>query len=94
MNVLSLFDVIVNDIFLERKNIEDIAKSFNLKVVPLIPVKTIQEAVDYVKSKPLSQVGKCIKEIDGVVGTPKYRITDFRGNRVIVKIKVEDFIIN
>lgn len=87
-----LFDVMVGDIFLERENIEEIAKTFNLEVVPIVPVKTIQEAVDYVKSKPLSQVGKKIKEIEGVVGTPKYRITDFRGNRVIVKIKVEDFI--
>ena len=78
---------------LKEKNVEEIAKSFNLQVVPLAPVKTIMEAVEYVKSKPLSQVGKCIKEIEGVVGTPKYRITDFRGNRVIVKIKVEDFII-
>ena len=86
-----LFDVMVNDIFLERENVEEIAKSFNLEVVPLIPVKTIGEAVEYVKSKPLSTVGKCLKEIEGVVGTPKYRITDFRGNRVIVKIKVEDF---
>lgn len=88
-----LFDVMVGDVFLERENVEEIAKSFNLKVVPLAPVKTIMEAVEYVKSKPLSQVGKCIKEIEGVVGTPKYRINDFRGNRVIVKIKVEDFII-
>lgn len=88
-----LFDVMVGNIFLERENVEEIAKSFNLKVVPLLPIKTIKEAVEYVKSKPLSQVGKCIKEIEGVVGTPKYRITDFRGNRVIVKIKVEDFII-
>ena len=87
-----LFDVMVGDVFLERENVEEIAKAFNLKVVPLAPVKTILEAVEYVKTKPLSQVGKCIKEIEGVVGTPKYRITDFRGNRVIVKIKVEDFI--
>lgn len=87
-----LFDVMVGNIFLERENVEDIAKSFNIKCVPIVPVKTITEAVEYVKSKPLSQVGKCVKEIEGVVGTPKQRIFDFRGNRVIVKIKVEDFI--
>jgi len=87
-----LFDIMVNDVFLPRENVENIAKSFNLKVVPLAPVKTILEAIDYVKTKPVSQVGKCMKIIEGVVGTPKYRITDFRGNRVIVKIKVEDFV--
>ena len=86
-----LFDVMVGDVFLERENVEEIAKSFNLKTVPLIPIKKISEAVEYVKSKPLSNIGKCLKEIEGVIGTPKYRITDFRGNRVIVKIKVKDF---
>lgn len=86
-----LFDVMVGNIFLERENVEEIAKSFNLKCVPIVPVKTITEAVEYVKSKPISQVGKCIKVIEGVVGTPRHRIADFRGNRVIVKIKVEDF---
>jgi hypothetical protein len=86
-----LFDVCVNGIFLERENIEDIAKAFGLQVVPIVPVKTLSEAVEYVKNKPKSMVGKCIKEIEGIVGTPKIRLTDFRGNRIIVKIKVEDF---
>lgn len=87
-----LFDVMVGDVFLERENVENIAQTFGLNVVPLVPAKTISEAVEYVKSKPTSMVGKCKKTIEGVVGTPKYRITDFRGNRVVVKIKVEDFI--
>jgi len=86
-----LFDVCVGDVFLERENIEEIAKAFNLKVVPICPVKTISEAIEFVKSKPLSAVGKCEKEIEGVVGTPIVRMNDFRGNRVIVKIKVKDF---
>lgn len=86
-----LFDVMVGDIFLARENIEKIAKSFNLEVVPVHLVSDIQTAVDYVKSEPLSKVGKCVKKIEGVVGTPKARLVDFRGNRIIVKVKVEDF---
>jgi len=86
-----LFDVCVGDVFLERENVEEIAKAFNLKVVPICPVKTISEAIEFVKSKPISAVGKCVKEIEGVVGVPIVRISDFRGNRVIVKIKVKDF---
>ena len=86
-----LFDVKVGETFLDRENVEDVAKAFNLQVVPIAPVKTIEEAVEYVKSKPKSMVGKCVKEIEGVVGTPKVRLVDFRGNRIIVKIKVEDF---
>jgi ATP-dependent RNA circularization protein (DNA/RNA ligase family) len=85
-----LFDVMVGDVFLERENVENIAETFNLDVVPIMPVITIQEAVNYVKTKPISKVGK--QEIEGVVGVPRVRITDFGGNRVIVKIKVKDFV--
>lgn len=87
-----LFDVMIDDIYLERENVEEIAKCFNVKVVPIVGVRTVMEAVEYVKEKPLSSVGKCQKVIEGLVGVPKVRINDFRGNRVIIKIKVEDFI--
>ena len=36
-----LFDVMVGDIFLERENIEEIAKTFNLEVVPIVPLSLI-----------------------------------------------------
>lgn len=86
-----LFDVMIGDIFLERENVEDIAKIFSINVVPIVPVKTIDEAVEYVKTNPLSEVGKKEHRIEGLVGTPNVRLVDFRGNRIIVKIKVEDF---
>jgi len=86
-----LFDVKVGDVFLERKNVEEIAKSFGLDIVPLVDCKTINEAIEYVKTNPLSNVGKKEKIIEGVVGIPKVRVTDFRGSRIIVKIKGEDF---
>lgn len=85
-----LFDVMVGDTWLQRENVEDIAKSFGLDVVPVILEGTIQEAVDLVKTKPDSPIGKG-KLSEGLVGTPKARLTDFRGNRVIVKIKECDF---
>lgn len=86
-----LFDVCVGDTFLKREDVEEIAKNFNLKVVPIILKGTIQEAVDYVKSKPMSTISQEPKESEGLVGTPAVRITDFRGNRIIVKVKVCDF---
>jgi len=86
-----LFDIMVGDIFLQRENIEEIAKAFSVKVVPIVFTGTIQEAVDYVKAKPFSKIALEEKEIEGLVGVPLARLTDFRGNRVIVKIKVCDF---
>ncbi len=87
-----LFDIMVDNTFLERENVEKLAKSFNLKVVPIIIKGTIQEAIDYVKTKPLSSISEKPKESEGLVGTPLVRINDFRGNRIIIKLKVRDFV--
>ena len=86
-----LFDVEVGDIFLERENVEEIAKAFNLKVVPILITGTIQEAIDYVKTKPNSTITEEVKESEGLVGTPVVRVFDFRGSRIVVKVKVCDF---
>lgn len=85
-----LFDVKVGDIWLKREDVENIAESFGLDVVPVILEGTIQEAVDYVKTKPMSLIGNG-KESEGLVGVPSARLKDFRGNRIIVKIKACDF---
>lgn len=86
-----LFDIEVDNIFLERPNIEEIAKTFNVKCVPIMLRGTIHEAVDFVKSKPNSMLAQEPMVIEGVVGTPKFGMIDRRGNRIIVKVKVEDF---
>lgn len=87
-----VFDVKVGDTFLKREDVEDVAKAFSADVVPVSLVGTIQEAIDFVKTKPNSAISEEEKESEGVVGTPLARLTDFRGNRIIVKIKVRDFI--
>ena len=87
----ALFDVVVGDTFLDRAGVEDIAKAFNIKPVPVVLEGTIQQAVDYVKASPKSIIAKQEKESEGLVGTPKVRIFDHRGERIIVKVKVTDF---
>ncbi len=86
-----LFDILVEDKFLERENIENIAKSLNLKVVPIVLTGTIQEGVEYVKNKPNSIIAKEVKEMEGLVGRTECEIYDKNNNRMIVKIKVCDF---
>lgn len=73
-----LFDIQVGEIFLDRENVENIAKSFNLKIVPIIITGTINDAVQYVKSKPNSVISREVKEMEGLVGTPKVRVLDFK----------------
>lgn len=87
-----LFDVMVNGVMLKRENVEEIAHAFNIEVVPIIMVDTIEKAVQFVKTKPRSVVGGDEVEMEGLVGTPVIDLYGRGGKRVIVKIKVKDLL--
>lgn len=84
-----LFDVMINGNYQSREMVETAAKQFNLEVVPIIFEGTLDEGVEYVKTKPMSTIGKA--PMEGLVGRPKVELQDRCGNRLIVKIKVKDF---
>lgn len=85
-----LFDVMINDYYQPRETVEGLAKCFNLEIVPIIMCGTIKEAVDFVKTKPNSTIGSA--KMEGLVGRPDVELKDRSGKRVIVKIKVCDFV--
>ena len=87
-----LFDIMIGDIFLTRENIEEIAQSFSLQIVPVILKGTIADGVRYIQAKPKSLIAEQEIESEGLVGVPLVRMNDFRGNRIIVKIKTKDFV--
>ena len=85
-----LFDVKIGNIYLSRESVDNIAQYFNVLSVPIIDeCKTIVEAIRYIKTKPQSYLGN--KDMEGVVGVPKLRVLDVKGERVIVKIKYKDY---
>jgi hypothetical protein len=84
-----LFDVLINDIWLTRESVEDIAKTFAIDVVPNVGFGYLDEAVEYVKSKPNSKIGTA--KMEGVVCRPIVELFDRTGHRLIVKIKACDF---
>lgn len=84
-----LFDIMINGNYQPRETIVEIAKSFNIDVVPVIFDGTIQEAVNFVKTKPKSTIGTA--DMEGVVGKPLVELKDRTGHRLIVKVKVCDF---
>lgn len=84
-----LFDIMINGNYQPRETIVEIAKSFNIDVVPVIFVGTIQEAVNFVKTKPKSTFGTA--NMEGVVGKPLVELKDRTGHRLILKVKVCDF---
>lgn len=86
-----LFDVYIpeQDLWLERESVENIAKTFWIDVVPIVMEGTIEEAINFVKTKPKSTFGNA--DMEGLVCRPKIELKDRRGNRIITKIKVVDF---
>ncbi len=83
-----LFDVMVSDVYLERENVENIAKTFNIDVVPIVGEGTLEDGIAFVQTCPKSTIGSA--KMEGVVARPKIEIKDRLGRRVIVKIKVCD----
>lgn len=86
-----LFDVYLleQNLWLKRDAVEDIAKTFNIDVVPIVLTGTLDEAVNFVKSKPKSTIG--VANMEGLVCKPKIDMLDRMGRRLIVKVKVCDF---
>lgn len=85
-----LFDILINNVVLDKDSCVDIAKYFNTSYVPIVFEGTIKEAVDYIKTSPKSTIGNA--NMEGLVGKPKIELFNKKGDRVIVKIKVKDFI--
>ena len=89
---LIMFDANVNGHWLSKENVSEIAKAFSVKSVSVVKKGTLDELVDFVRSKPKSQHSADADLImEGVVAQPSVEVRDQAGNRIVVKIKVCDF---
>lgn len=86
-----LFDVYFpdKDLWLKRDAVESIAQAFGVEAVRVIFRGDIEDAVEFVKSKPVSTIGNA--PMEGLVGRPYVEVRDREGNRVIIKVKTVDF---
>ena len=84
-----LFDVMIGDNYQNREWVEHTAVEFGVTAVPIVGCGTLAQAVEYVKGHPKSKIGTC--EMEGIVCRPEVELRDRRGERVIVKIKWNDF---
>lgn len=84
-----LFDVSVNNIYLPREGVENLATVFNLRCVPVVLRADVDNAVRYVKTRPMSTIGDA--PMEGLEGRPMAELQDRNGKRIITKIKVKDF---
>ena len=85
-----LFDVLVGDNYQAREWVEETAKMFGIKTVPIVGTGSLYAATEYVKTHPNSVIAEEEREMEGIVCRPAIEMRDRCGNRVIVKIKYED----
>lgn len=84
-----LFDVLVAGWWLRRDDIELIAESLNIDIVPIVGRGTLADAVHIVKEGLVSVWGGF--EAEGLVMRPEVELKTRAGNRIITKIKHKDF---
>lgn len=85
-----LFDVLVDEhLFLQRKDVEDIAAKLGIDIVPIVGQGSLLELNEDVKKGMKSTWGDFMAE--GIVARPLIELQDRRGNRIITKLKHKDF---
>lgn len=84
-----LFDVKVGEWWLQRENVNDIATSLNIDIVPFICYGSLKDMVEIAKDGFTSQWGDFRAE--GIVARPATELCTRGGKRIITKIKCKDF---
>ena len=84
-----MFDLLIGNNYQPRESVERCAESFGVGVVPIVGEGTLEEAVVFVKGNPKSQIGDI--DMEGIVCRPEQELRDRCGERVICKIKWNDF---
>ena len=92
-NEFIVFDVKVNDIYLKTDARDEIATKLGAPIVPFIGYFTLDEAIAYVRKGFRSRVAQNpdAKMAEGLVLRTDLGLRNRMGNRLIVKIKYEDF---
>lgn len=85
-----LFDAKAGDVWLKRDSLESIARKLEIDIVDIVGTGTLDEAIEYVKTKPYSLAGYCVME--GIIARPYIELNDRMNRRIITKIKVKDYI--
>lgn len=66
-----LFDIEINDFYLARNNVNEIAEKLGLDSVPVVFEGNLGEAIDFVRKHPMSTLGNHQHEMECLVLQPK-----------------------
>jgi len=84
-----LFDVKIGGYWLQREDAEEIANTFNIKIVPVIGKGTLEKMISITKTNLVSEWGNF--QAEGIVAKPSTELVSRNGQRIITKIKCKDF---
>jgi ATP-dependent RNA circularization protein (DNA/RNA ligase family) len=88
-----LFDVLStkgdNERWFSQEAINEVAIALNIKVVPVVRVAPLSVAIEMCKNGFESKLRK--EPPEGLVIKPKVELKNFRGERIITKLKLSDF---
>ena len=88
-----LFDVLVENSYLLRDNVNDIANKLGLDSVPVVFEGTLNEAIEFVKLHHMSTLGNNKHEMEGIVLEPKnIRLYDNNFKPLKCKCKYRDVV--
>lgn len=92
----ALFDVCIGENYMPRIVVQSVARAFGVDAVPIVGLGTIDKAIAFVQSKPYSRVAQKKNAastllMEGVVCRPMVELRTRTGERVICKIKLQDF---
>ena len=88
-----LFDVLVENSYLVRYNVNDIANKLGLDSVPVVFEGTLNEAIEFIESHPMSTLGNNTHEMEGLVLEPKgVRLYDYNFKPLKCKCKYRDVV--
>jgi len=91
-NSFILFDVVVDGWWLERKNVEDIAKKLEIDIVPSLGIRTIPEILSLVKGTFPSAISKQVLNSEGIVARSKPLMLFRDGSPIMWKLKSKDYL--
>lgn len=84
-----LFDVMINGKFESRAMVETVSKIFKLTKAPTLGFGTLDDAIKKAREGFKSTFGDV--EAEGIVARPLFELQTVNGERIITKIRTEDF---
>lgn len=84
-----LFDVLIGDYWLNRRDVEEISDDLKIEIVPILGEGTLIEMIESARKGFESTWGDFRAE--GYVARPKTELKTRSGHRIITKIKCKDF---